>query len=85
MKEKDIKLFDKAIHQAKQLMEEIVQERKKYHNKLNLLLKTLIKIRNSHDTKMKNILTTQSNILDEMYELFDDLYNNGEEKCREKK
>jgi hypothetical protein len=85
MKEKDIKLFDTAIHQVKKLMGNIVYERKKYHIKLNMLLKTLIKIRNSHDRKMKDIMIAQSEILDEMYKLFDDLYNNGDEKCREKK
>jgi hypothetical protein len=79
MKEKDIKLFDKAIHQIKNLMGDIVVERQKYHGKLNFLLKTLVKIRNSHDKRMKYIMTEQSEILDEMYELFDDLYNNGAE------
>jgi len=75
MQEKDIKLFDKAIHQLKKLTIEVVNERTKYHIRLNNLLKSLIKTRNLHDDKMNEIITEQSTILDELYELFDDLYD----------
>lgn len=74
MQEKDVKLFDKAIHQLKKLISEVVGERKHYHKRLSSLLDILIKTRNSHDKKMKEILTEQTDILNEMYELFDDLY-----------
>jgi superfamily I DNA and RNA helicase len=74
MQEKDIKLFDKAIHQLKKLISEVVTERKKYHNRLSNLLESLIKTRNSHDKKMNEILKEQNEILDELYELFDNLY-----------
>lgn len=83
MQEKDIKLFDKAIHQLKKLIANVVVERKKYHGRLSDLLESLMKTRNSHDKKMNDILKEQSEILTELYELFDDLYEERKKEDKE--
>lgn len=75
MKEKDINLFNTAIHKVKNVMVIIERERQRYHNKLEKLMKTITTLRNTHDKKMKQMMTEASEILDEMYELFDDLTN----------
>lgn len=59
MKEKDIKLFNKAIHKAKKLMAKIYIQRK----------------------EMDEDILELKEIVEELYELFDDLYNeNGKKK-----
>jgi len=67
MKEKDIKLFDKAIHNIKKIMMDIENERKYYHTKLEQL-------KDGHDKEMQTLLKEGKEILEEVYELFEDLY-----------
>jgi len=80
MKDKDIKLFSKAIHNAKKVIQDIETERQKAHEKLNKSIHTIKQVRNSHDKKMKKLTEEVKEILDEVYELFEDLY---EEKTGE--
>lgn len=74
MNQKDINLFNKAIHTVKRNIVDIEAERKRYHRQLNKLMKSIERVRNSHDTKMKFLMNVAKEVLDEMYELFDDLY-----------
>lgn len=78
MKNKDINLFNKTIHDIKITINDIEKERRVYNNQINTLLKSIRQARNSHDKKMKDFLAITKETLDEIYELFDDLYN-GEE------
>ena len=73
MKQKNIKLFNTAIHNVKKVINEIEKERQHYHNKLEKLMETITELRNSHDKRMKEFMEEAGEILDEMYELFDDL------------
>jgi len=75
MKKKDIDLFDKAIHNVKGATIDIVKERNRYHLRLDKLMKQIKYLRNSHDKKIKKIIKEQKEVLEEMYELFDDLTN----------
>ncbi len=68
MKKKDVKLFSKAIHTLKTLMQDLKDERKDYHTQVDLLTKQL-------DTKMKKMSKEAKEALDEMYELYENLYD----------
>lgn len=74
MKEKNINLFDKAIHTVKKTMADIVKERERYHTKLNRFMHNIELLRNSHNNKMNELLEEQQEVLDELQELFEDLY-----------
>ena len=71
MQGKDIKLFNKAIHNIKRVAKEIEEERRSYHIEIS-------KLRNCHDKNMKKLLKEQLEILEEVYELFDDLTETGD-------
>lgn len=75
MKEKDVKLFNKAIHKVKNIIVEITKERISYKEKR-------LKLRDEHDGEMETHLEEAKEVLEELYELFEDLYNgkNGEKK-----
>lgn len=68
MKEKDVDLFSKTIHNIKKIIVDIVKERKDYY-------KNLQKLGTEHDEEMKTLLGEAEEVLGELYELFDDLYN----------
>lgn len=68
MKEKNIKLFDLAIHNIKTVIYEMKKEREEHHNELN-------KMKEEHDRKMTLFMKQTDEVLDELYELFGDLYN----------
>ena len=70
MKEKDITLFNKAIHNIKYIMVELTEERDLYR-------RVMLKLATKHDTKINKMLTEAKEVLDEMYELFDDLTDKG--------
>jgi len=72
MREKDIALFNKTIHNIKKIITDIVKERKDYH-------KNLQKLGTEHDEEMKTLLGEAEEVLEELYELFEDL-SNGEGK-----
>ena len=71
MKKKDIEIFNKAIHEVKGIIRELSEERDLYHKAVGNL--TIY-----HDKKIDNMLKETKSVLDEMYILFDDLYNNGD-------
>ena len=73
MKKKDIKLFDKAIHNAKAVLDGITQERNLYHKEVSELRKQQTTLRYKHDKKMKKLTNKCKKIINELYELFDDL------------
>lgn len=77
MEEKDIKLFNKTIHEAKKIIDDIEKERVCYHNKLERLMYTIEKLRTGHDKKMRSLMKKVQKILEEMYKLFDDLTDDG--------
>ena len=70
MKKKDIKLFDKTIHEIKDIIKNLTEERNLYH-------KVLDKLTKKHDRKINKMLKETNSVLNEMYELYDDL-SNGE-------
>lgn len=63
---KDIQLFNKAIHNIKYIMVELMEERDLYH-------RVMAKLTTRHDKKINKMLGEARVVLDEMYELFDDL------------
>jgi len=71
MKEKDLKLFDKAIHEVKYLISDIAKERKEHHKKIDTLMK-------KHDLKVNKQMKKGKKLLDELFELFLDWSNEGE-------
>jgi len=71
MKEKDTKLFDKTIHQFKFLIADIAKERKEHHNRLNILMR-------EHDKKINKMIKNCLKIVNELYELFEDLNNEND-------
>lgn len=75
MNQKDIKLFDKAIHDVKKTITKIIEERDRYHRRLNRLMKNITTLRNTHNNKVNEMINEQKETLDELYELFDDLTN----------
>ena len=66
MQKKDIKLFDRAIHKIKNIIKDLHDERNEYRKQLAILTKR-------HDKKTNKMLREGKEVLDEMYELFDDL------------
>ena len=73
MKNKDIKLFDFAIHQLKAVACEIKAEKDKYHNELE-------KMKDEHDAEMNKLIKELMTVLDGVNELFIDLYNGNNSK-----
>jgi len=69
MEARDINLFNKAIHTVKALMKDLAGERKDYHKQIDRLTK-------KHDKKIIKMLEEGREVLNELYELFSDLYNN---------
>ena len=74
MNKKDIDLFDKAIHNVKKTIIDIEKERTQYNKKLNNVMKMIEKIRNVHNVKMQELIAESKEVLSEVYELFEDLY-----------
>ena len=68
MKEKDIALFNTAIHQIKDIMLFLTKEREDYHRQIEILTK-------GHDSKINNLIKRAKEVLDELYTLYDDLSN----------
>jgi len=66
MKDENIKLFNKTIHEIKIIMKDLIDERKIYHTKIKELTTT-------HDAKIDKIFKEAKDTLNEMYELYDDL------------
>jgi len=75
MKKKDIKLFNKAIHQIKQVATEISKERQAYHEEMLQIRKEQREMRKGHDRAVKKEIKELLKVVDEMYELFSDLTN----------
>ena len=75
MTEKDIKLFDKTIHEIKFLANDIAKERKEHHKKLDILIR-------KHDIKINKMLKKTVKLVQELYELFADLQEEGEKKAK---
>ena len=75
MKNKDIKLFEKAIHEVKYTIAEIAQERKKYHENITKLRQEQKSMRKKHDTSVKKQIKELKQAVNDLYELFDDLSN----------
>ncbi len=74
MKKKDVKLFNKAIHQVKFVVDSIHKDREKYYKELS-------QMRTDHNKAMKKRMKTLLKVVDEMQELFEDLYEeNGGKK-----
>lgn len=70
MKKEDIELFDKAIHDVKRIVGNVKQEKDEFRKKLRELKIEFNKKTNSH---IKELL----NVVDELYELFEDLQNDN--------
>jgi len=68
MKKKDINLFNKTIHTLKTLMQGLICERDNYHKQIDLLTQ-------QHDIRINQMFKEAEEILGELYELFEDLYN----------
>ncbi len=77
MKNKDIKLFNKTIHEVKQVITEITEQRKRYDLEVKSLIKEILTKRKSHNKAVKKQIKELLEIINELYELFDDLSNNG--------
>ena len=71
MKKKDVLLFDKTIHEVKRVVAEIKEEREDHYNKYKALQK-------AHDRKTKKMMKELISVVDDLYELFTDLSNGGE-------
>jgi len=72
MRKKDVELFSKAIHTLKALMQHLADERENYHKQVDLLT-------TQHDVRINNMLKEAKEVLDKVYELYEDLYHNGNE------
>ncbi len=88
MKKKDIKLFNKATHKVKRVITEISDEREIYHKEVTEMREREIALRKikkqrrkSHDKAVKRQIKELLKVVDEMYQLFDDL-SNGKEYCK---
>lgn len=68
MQEKDIKLFDRAIHHLKEILWDLKNERDEFHNKID-------KLSADHDNATNKLMNKAKETLDEVQELLDDLYN----------
>lgn len=66
MKEKDIDLFNLAIHNIKTIIHEMKKEREQHLSELN-------KMKEEHDNKMTLFMKKTDEVLDELYELYLDL------------
>ena len=77
MKKKDIKLFNKTIHEVKRVITEITDERKEYYTEITQLRKRQREIRKGHDRAVKKQIKELLKIVDKLYELYDDLSRNG--------
>lgn len=71
MKEKDIKLFDKTIHEVKKVIGDIQEERKIYNKKAK-------KTRKTHDNKMQIMTDDLLEVVDDLNELIEDLMETGD-------
>lgn len=80
MKKKDIKLFNKAIHEVKKVITEISKENKKYHKESLKKDKIRIIRRKRYDKAINKQIKELLGIITELYELFDDLYNRKGDK-----
>lgn len=68
MKSKDIKLFDKTIHEVKQVIGDIQKERQSFRN-------DFVKLRKKHDKKMEKMTSDLLEAIDDMNELYLDMSN----------
>ena len=66
MKNKDIELFSKTIHEVKFAITTIQKERDKHHKKLNKIIKT-------HDKEMNKLIKELLQVINDLYELFTNL------------
>ena len=73
MKKKDKKLFNKTIHEVKQVIAEIVAERQKYHIEITELRKKQREMRKNHDQAVKKQVKELLEVINDLYELFNDL------------
>jgi molecular chaperone GrpE (heat shock protein) len=81
MKKKDIKLFNKTIHEVKRVLSEISEERKEYHLIEAQRRKERRERRKKHDKAVKKQIRELLEVVDDLYELFADL-SNGKEYCK---
>jgi len=75
MRKKAIKLFDKTIHEVKDLITKISIERKVYHKESIKKDRERSERRRKHDKAIKNQIKELLEVLDDLYELFTDLSN----------
>lgn len=66
MRKKDKQLFNKSIHEVKQVIAEIVEEKKQYKKDTNTM-------RRNHDRAVKKYVKELLEVVDELYELYSDL------------
>ncbi len=91
MKKKDIKLFDKTIHEVKDVLAGLSKERQKYHEEISEMRQKEIEIRKvkkqrrkQHDKAVKKQIKELFEVVNDLYELFTDL-SNGKEYCKHKR
>ncbi len=72
MKKKDVKLFDKTIHEVKAVIADIKRERDEHRKQQQILTRT-------HDKVMKKDTKKLLHVVGELYELFTDLTTEEEE------
>ncbi len=72
MKEKDIKLFNKTIHELKELMYALKKEREVHHEIVN-------RLQEEHNSKIEKITYSAGQILEEINELYEHLYKDKNE------
>ena len=75
MTEKDTDLFDKTIHEIKFLANDIAEERKEHHKKLDILMKR-------HDKKINHMIKKTVRLVEDLYKLFYDLQEEEEKKVK---
>jgi len=66
MNKKEIELFDKTIHEAKYLLNDIVTERKEHRQKIESLMR-------KHDIKINKMIKKTLKLINDLYELLDDI------------
>ena len=66
MNKRELELFDKTIHEAKFLLNDIATERKEHKQKIESLMR-------KHDIKINKMIKKSLKLINDLYELLDDI------------